>query len=81
MKKLYEKNELSFALLWIAVYVAGTSLAETLNEMLGTFKLVSAVFHIGMTAGLFLWVKRNWLENTASCFPGTGLRKPGFLYR
>ena len=61
MKKLYEKNELSFALLWIAVYVAGTSLAETLNEMLGTFKLVSAVFHIGMTAGLFLWVKRNGL--------------------
>jgi membrane protease YdiL (CAAX protease family) len=61
MKKLYEKNELAFALLWIAVYVAGTSLAETLNEMLGTFKLVSAVFHIGMTAGLFLWVKRNGL--------------------
>ena len=27
MKNLYRKNELTFALVWIAIYVAGTSLA------------------------------------------------------
>ena len=41
MKKLYEKNELTFALVWIVIYVAGTSLAEALNETLGVFKLFS----------------------------------------
>ena len=60
MKKLYEKNELVFAMVWIAIYVAGTSLAEALNETAGIPKLASAVFHIALTAvlaekyGLFL---------------------------
>ena len=46
MKKLYEKNELSFALVWIAIYVVGTCLVEMLGETVGTYKLVSAVFHV-----------------------------------
>ena len=54
MKKLYEKNELTFALVWIAIYVVGTSLAEALSETIGAYKLFSAVFHISLTAGLFL---------------------------
>ncbi len=61
MKKLYEKNELIFALVWIAIYVVGTSLAEALSETVGAYKLVSAVFHVLLTAGLFLWVRRNGL--------------------
>ena len=32
MTKLYKKNELMFALVWIAIYVVGTSLAEALCE-------------------------------------------------
>ena len=54
MKKLYEKNELTFALVWIVIYVAGTSLAEMLSETIGAYKLVSAVFHAALTTGLFL---------------------------
>ena len=61
MKKLYEKNELTFALVWIVIYVAGTTLAESLNESLGVFKVVSAVFHIALACILFLWVKQNHL--------------------
>ena len=61
MKKLYEKNELTFALVWIAIYVVGTSLAEALSESISVYKLVSAVFHIALTAVLFLWVRRNGL--------------------
>ena len=68
MKKLYEKNELTFALVWIAVYVAGTSLAETLNETLGVFKLFSVVFHIVLAAILFLWVRSNGLTGKYGLF-------------
>ena len=68
MKKLYEKNELAFALVWIAVYVAGTSLAEALGETVGAYKLVSALFHIALTAVLFLWVRRNGLAEKYGLF-------------
>ena len=68
MKKLYEKNELTFALVWIAVYVAGTSLAEALSETAGTYKLFSAMFHIALTAGLLLWVRRNGLAEKYGLF-------------
>ncbi len=68
MKKLYEKNELTFTLVWIAVYVVGTSLAEALSETIGVYKLVSAVFHMALTAGLFLWVRRNSLTEKYGLF-------------
>lgn len=68
MKKLYAKNELAFALVWIAVYVAGTSLAEALSETIGTYKLFSAVFHIALAVGLFLWVRRNGLAEKYGLF-------------
>ena len=35
MKKLYEKNELTFALVWIVIYCVLQSLANPLNEMIG----------------------------------------------
>ena len=68
MKKLYEKNELIFSLIWIAIYVIGTSLAEALNETVGIPKLVSAVFHIAMSIALLLWVGRNNLTEKYGLF-------------
>lgn len=68
MKKLYEKNELTFALGWIAIYVTGTSLAEMLSEIVGVYKLVPAAFHIVLTACLFLWVMRNGLAEKYGLF-------------
>ena len=80
MKKLYEKNELTFALVWIAIYVAGTSIAEALSETIGAYKLVSAVFHIALTAGLFLWVRRNGLTEKYGLFlPRYRLAKAWFF--
>ena len=46
MKKLYEKNELTFALVWIAVYCVLQSLANPLNKVLGIEYAASAVFCI-----------------------------------
>ena len=68
MTKLYKKNELMFALVWIAIYVVGTSLAEALCEALGVVKLVSAAFHLALTVILLLWVRRNDLTEKCGLF-------------
>ena len=46
MKKLYEKSELTFALVWIAVYCVLQSLANPLNEIIGTAYAASAAFRV-----------------------------------
>ena len=35
MKKFYEKNELTFAILWIVAYVVLFSLADSLSQSTG----------------------------------------------
>ena len=35
MRKLYEKNELTFAIVWIVIYCVMQSLANPLNEKIG----------------------------------------------
>ncbi len=68
MKKLYQKNELTFALVWIGIYVAGTCAAETLTEIAGVFKLVPAVFHIALAVFAYCWLKRNGLMEKYGLF-------------
>ncbi len=64
MKGLYKKNELTFALLWIGVYVVSLSLADGLSELIGIEKLVTAVVGLVMMLGLYIWVLRNGLAET-----------------
>ena len=68
MKNLYRKNELTFALVWIAVYVAGTCAAEALTETIGIFKLVPAVFHITLALIAYMWLNRNGLTEKYGLF-------------
>ena len=68
MTKLYKRNEIAFALVWIAIYVIGTSAAEALCEALGVHKLVSAAFHLVLTVILILWVCRNHLTEKYGLF-------------
>lgn len=35
MKRLYEKNELTFAIMWIVIYCVLQSLANPLSKMIG----------------------------------------------
>lgn len=57
MRKLYEKNELNFALVWIGIYVVGMMLCDALSDALGVTKLVTL---IGTgAASVFLW---RWLH-------------------
>ena len=62
MKKLYAKNELTFALLWIVVYCVLQSLANPFNKVVGVEYSVSALFCILQTAILFAFIQKNHLQ-------------------
>lgn len=61
MKRLYEKNELTFALIWIGIYVMSFSLADGLSELIGVEKLITAVVGLALMLGLYIWVLKNGL--------------------
>lgn len=79
MKKLYEKNELKFAIMWIVIYCVLQSLANSLNEKIGIDYSASAVFCILQFVILlaFVW-KNNLLERYGLCKSPVPARK--FLY-
>ena len=59
MKKLYEKNELIFALVWIVIYCVLQSLANPLNEMIGIEYSASTAFCILQAVVLFAFIQKN----------------------
>ncbi|MDO4342996.1 MAG: CPBP family intramembrane metalloprotease [Eubacteriales bacterium] len=59
MKKLYEKNELTFAIVWIVVYCVLQSLANPLNKIIGIEYAASAVFCILQSIVLFAFIRKN----------------------
>lgn len=61
MKKLYQKNELTFALVWIAIYCILESLAYPLSERIGIEGSAAAILNVPLTVFLFGWVRRNGL--------------------
>ena len=62
MKKLYEKNELTFAIVWIVVYCVLQSLANPLNKIIGVEYSASAVFCILQAIVLFVFIRKNNLQ-------------------
>lgn len=61
MKRLYEKNELTFAIVWIVIYCILQSLANPLNEKIGIEYSASAVFCLLQAIFLFTFIQRNGL--------------------
>ena len=62
MTKLYQKSEITFAILWIVAYVVLTSIADQLSEAVGVMKSVTAALHIVMSLVLFFWIRNNHLS-------------------
>ena len=62
MKKLYEKNELTFALVWIVIYCVLQSLANPLNKAIGVAYAASAAFCVLQTVVLFTFIRKNNLQ-------------------
>ncbi len=58
MKKLYEKSEMTFAVLWIVIYTAGIG---TLKSSFGLYSLWPMLGLIAISIAMFLFVNRNGL--------------------
>ena len=69
MKGLYDKNELTFALGWIGIYVLSFSLADGLSARLGIEKLLTAVVGLVLTVGLFVWTCKQGLGRKMGLIP------------
>lgn len=79
MKKLYEKNELTFALVWIGIYTVLQSLANPLNHTIGIEYSASAILCIVQTVILFYFMKKNkLLKQVGLCKTTISSRR--FLY-
>lgn len=68
MRKLYEKSELTFTIVWIVIYCVLQSLANPLNEKIGIEYSASAVFCIlqSVVFLVFIW-KNNLLKRYGLC--------------
>ncbi len=62
MTRLYQKSEITFAILWIAAYVVLSSFADQLSNSIGVAKSATAVLHIIMSLVLFFWIRKNGLQ-------------------
>lgn len=70
MKQLYEKSELTFAIILIVVYSILQSVANSLNKMIGIESSANAIFNLVLTIILFLFIrKNNLLERYGFCKP------------
>ena len=61
MKQLYEKNELTFAIIWIVAYCVLQSLANPLNKVIGIGYAASAALCILQAIVLFSFIRKNSL--------------------
>ena len=75
MKKLYHKDEVWFAVLWIIVYVVGFANADALSQTIGFPKLLTVIVGLVLSTILFVFVKRNGLLHHVGLCKPTGKRK------
>lgn len=79
MKKLHDKNELTFSIVWIVIYCILQSLANPLNEKIGIDFSASAIFCILQSIVLLIFIRKNdLLERYGLCKPSVPARR--FLY-
>ncbi|MBQ9832854.1 MAG: CPBP family intramembrane metalloprotease [Clostridia bacterium] len=61
MKKLFDKDQTLFAVLWIVIYVVGFSLADGISESIGIPKLLTVAVGFVLSVILFLFIGKNQL--------------------
>lgn len=61
MNRLYQKNELTFSIIWIVLYVVLFSIADGISSDLGTVKIITAPLAVIMTVFLAVWIMKNGL--------------------
>lgn len=58
LNMLYYKNELTFSLFWIVIYVWGTSITNILSLSVGLNNLITMIYHIVLSLAIFLWIQK-----------------------
>lgn len=77
MKKLYDKEPVWFAVIWIIVYVLAFGNADSLSEAIGFPKLLTCIVGFVLSVVLFLFIRRNKLmEYYGLC----GLKNKNLLF-
>ena len=61
MKKLYQKSELVFAIVWIVAYCVLLSVGDNLSESIGISKAVTFPISAVLSVILFVFIKKNGL--------------------
>ncbi len=79
MKKMYDKNKLTFALLWIAAYVILCSAADNVSEMMGISKIVTTPVLLVISVVLIFWIFREKLNKELGLCKFAGKAKD-YLY-
>lgn len=70
LKKLYNKSEIRFAVIWIIAYVVLVSAGDNLSQAFGISKIVTLPVLVVLSAILFSFVKNNGLaEKYGLCRP------------
>ena len=70
MKKIFDRNEVTFAIILIVVYVVGSSVMMNLSEAVGTGFLFETVFTAALFIVLAVFITKNGLqEHLGLCKP------------
>lgn len=80
MERLYKKNELFFALMWIAVYVIGISTADGLSEEIGILKVITLPVALVLSFFLYGWIRKYKLQQYYGLRPITSIDYRKYLY-
>lgn len=80
MKKLYDRNELLFSLIWIAAYCILQSLANALDDAAGLRYACSALFALLQTSLLFAFLHKNSLFQKYGLCPSPFPARRFFYY-
>lgn len=62
MKKLFNKDQVWFAVVWIILYVVGFSNADSLSETIGLPKLLTVPVGLTLAAVLYGFIRKNRLQ-------------------
>ena len=58
MKKLFEKDEIWFAVLWIIIYVIGFANADSISESLGIPKILTVLYGLILSVILLSFIRK-----------------------
>ena len=73
MKRIYEKNEVTFSIIWILIYVITMSMADYFSYLVGIEKVFTMPLSITLVTILLIWINKEKVSSryglTKGCFP------------